>query len=268
MSVLFVTAMYDLYNEVNSKTLPDTEKWSESWLKIDFRLKHLEKLLGCDVDILLFVQPSILPFIKIQHKRLMIVPLGLDNSKTYTKIISKQLTLPKNRNVVKDKLEYFALMNAKLDFMVLAKKYYPEFDHYAWIDGSIFKLFKNTSKSQTLIKSISNKKLPLNIISPFGDKSPLYPIDPINVDMIFWRFLGSIFIMPAATIDPFYKISENVIDKLILENKITWEINIWAIVETHYKRPFITYRSNHDDSILFLPNNIDSKEYGELNDIG
>lgn len=268
MSTLFVTAMYDLYNEFNSKNLPDTDRWSESWLKIEFRLKHLEKLLDSDVDILLFVQPSIIPFIKSRNPKLKLVPLELNNLKTYTQIVNKNPILPKHRNVVKDKLEYFALMNTKIDFVVLAKQNCPDFDHYVWVDGSIFKLFKNIDSSQKLIASISNRKLPLNIMSPCGDKPPLYPIDPVNVDMILWRFLGSIFIMPAQTIELFYDISENIINKLISENRITWEINIWAIIETFYKRPFLTYRSNHDDSILFLPNNIDSKEYGELNDIG
>lgn len=268
MTTLFVTAMYDLYNDPRLKKLPDTENWSESWLHIEFRLKHLENLLDCDVDIMLFVQPTIIPFIKSKNSRIKIVPINLTDLTTYNKISSRNLILPKHRNATKDKLEYFSLMNAKIDFMVKAKQYCPDYTHYIWIDGSIFKLFKNVENCQKMITDISKRSLPQNIISPVGDCLPLYPIDPIQIDSVLWRFLGSIFVFPNTTIETFHDLSDFIIDKLISQHRITWEINIWAIVETFYKRSFITYRSNHNDSILFLPSNIDSKEYGELNAIG
>jgi hypothetical protein len=266
MKTLVVTAMYDLYQDPEFKSSPETSGWSNRWLSIEFRLKHLEILLSCDIDIVLFTQRELIDLINIKNPRLKIIPLELDEITTYKKVIDHgDLILPHHRNATKDKIEYFALMNSKTDLMRLAHDLHPTYDHYAWIDGSIFKLFKNTDLAQHLIVEIANKALPDNIISPRGDRSPLYALDAIWIEQVLWRFLGSILIIPSHMLIEFCDACDQTLYRLMQRNRITWEINIWARVESLYMRPFVAYRADHNESILRLPSAIDPREYGEPN---
>lgn len=269
MTAIFVTAIYDLYSDAEFKSSPETLGWSKSWLSIEFRLKHLENLLSCDVDMIVFVQPELASLIRYQSTKVRLVPFGLDRLTTYNKVMSQtDLILPYYRNVVKDKQEYFALMNSKTDFMCMAMEHCPDFDHYIWIDGSIFKLFKDVEKSKQLVKTISGGHLPDNIVSPRGSQAATYALDSIWIEQVAWRFLGSILVVPHDMVGPFSVACNRILEKLMQQGRITWEINVWASVESRYMRPFVTYNASHDESLLMFPLQIDPRENGDTNVIG
>jgi hypothetical protein len=266
MSTLLVTAMYDLYQDPEFKISPETAGWSNRWLSIEFRMRHLEKLLDSDAEILLFVQPDIAPFVNNQNPKIRVISLDLEELITYNQVLSKKdLILPYHRNMIKDKIEYFGLMNSKTDFMIKAKDLYPDFDHYAWIDGSIFKLFKDSQTIQQFVADIANRHLPDNIISPRGDQLPLYALDAIWIEQVLWRSLGSVLIVPSHMLREFQQTCDLLLKKLMDRGRITWEINVWAKAESLYMRPFVTYRASHDESLLKLPAEINPREYGEPN---
>lgn len=251
MSQLFVSALYNLYEDLPCDDLPDTEKWSEKWLSLQFRLDQLTKLLQCDVDLCLFLQPNLLKHLPPLGPRVRLVVMNLTDLPIYKEIVAhSDISLPADRNVVKDKIEYFALMNTKIDFVYYAHALLPEFDHYTWIDGSIFKLIADADKAIADIGIIATKTMPNKIIYPCGERIRAYPMDPIRMDTIYWRFLGSIIIFPNDIVVPFKDESTKILAKCYNEGRLTWEVNIWSYIESHYEEEFIAYKADHDDSMI------------------
>jgi hypothetical protein len=239
MRTLVVTAMYDVYQGTLSS------------LSIDARMKHLDTLLGCDVDIVLFIQPELQSSVKSTNPRLSVVPLPLSAAPTYSLIMSKaDLSLPSSRNEEKDKLFYLALINSKIDFMAMAKRILPHFSHYVWIDGSIFKVFKDTETAKKRISSLSSAVLPPNIMFACGLYPPLSKGEDIWVDRVQWRFLGGVLSLPSDMLWEFVDKCRAVVADLIREKRMTWEVNVWAKVESLFDRKLEAYQADHDDSIL------------------
>lgn len=251
MSTLFVTAMYNLYPDEALISLNHTEKWSERWLAIDFRLEHFRSLLDSNIELVVYTSPTLIPLIGTVPDSVRLIPLEIEEIPAYQHIMSRpELELPGARNPSKDKLEYFALMNSKMDLVYNASKLLPEYDHYAWIDASIFKLVKNTREAQSSLHRLSQLQLPDKIISGTGVNYCMYPLDPLITNSAHWRFLGSTLVVPKESINPFYGQCLRMLNYCIKNKLITWEINIWARIESLEPDLFLMYQADHNDSII------------------
>ena len=230
--------MYDLYPNA-----------SKPYLSIEFRLHYLRKLLACDIELILFVDPAIVEHLPAPGPRLHIRPVGLHEIATFRKIMSadNQIHIPIGQPQ-KDILPYHALINSKVEFLQLAAQLMPSFSKYAWIDGNIFKVFDNDIAATQAIEKLPTYSFPSRIILPSGTSPPLRPKQyPEN---IHWRFLGGLFIVPAEVLNSFARRYHEIVDDLLRSHRITWEVNIMAMMEAERPELFLAYPADHNITMV------------------
>lgn len=249
MSLLFVTTICDLYKDKDFSQLSETATWSEAWLDINFRLKNLKVLADSGINLIIFAEESVnLAGLDLPNT-VTVVPYSLNHIETFTKIMGLNPQLPHSLNSPKDRLSYFALMNSKLDFIKLAKQQFPEYDTYCWIDCGIFKFVRDTKMVYTLLQDFENIHMARSFLTPCGYRPPLEK-NQLIIDYVCWRFLGSLFLIKSASIESFKNACDQILHAVLNSNKITWEVNIWAILESHSPQLFDTYQADHNDSIF------------------
>jgi len=258
MSLLLVTALYDLYQGMGFESSPPTSSWSESWLSLDFRIKQIQDLAECNVDMVVFVDPKIEPLLPKFYDGCTIIPYPLDKVRTYSSVIrqSDVLALPAMRNETKDTLEYLALMNSKLDFVELAMELRDGFTHYAWVDAGIFKHIHDKGAGKNMINGWKSIDFPNSIVTPCGLFPPLPSDVCFPIDSVYWRFLGSVLVIPSEMVPIFSSRCHNAMWCIMQEaGTITWEINTWAYLESRNPDMFSPYLADHDGSIVNIPTN-------------
>ena len=245
----FVSCLYDLYH-VPVGPDPDLTR-----LSLTTRLKNLQWLLESDIPLMLFVDPALAEHVSTVPENVQVILLPLEQLPTYQKIMKQTLALPENRNVKKDRQEYFALMNSKLDFIRMAANITPA-ENYIWIDCAIFKLYDHKDQAQALLRMWNQITPTEQIISPAGWE---VVHGALVVDNPNWRFLGSILSIPETQFDKFLECCQNVLHAHMQQNQITWEINYWAQVEHLHPDWFNLYFGNgsnfgnHDITMLQRP---------------
>ena len=140
------------------------------------------------------------------------------------------LERPRYLNETKDTEQYMLLMNTKPFFLLKASQLY-KFETYVWIDFGILKLTNNLEHVRF---NFSKLKKYSNIIIPGGFGPKGFLSDDQMMNHLHWRFLGGIVICPSQCIQPFYEYTFNEVTRLISKHKITWELNIWANIESRH----------------------------------
>ena len=249
-TTLYVSCLYDLYNL--DILLEETDQWSISWLTKEFRYKQLAWLFSCDIDLIIFVQEDQIFSLPPAHNKIKIIPYKLDDIVTYRKIMDSEVSLPSGRGKIKDTKPYFALMNSKLDFIRIAKTWYPS-DRYTWIDASIAKLLKNKEEYRAILNQRSSFDFNNLIAGPAGVGRTV--AKATEVEFPIWRFLGGIITIPDDKIEIFYELTQNILLELLEKGRILWEVNIWA--EAEHRRPdiFWVYANSymHDETMIQIP---------------
>ena len=135
-------------------------------------------------------------------------------------------------------------MNNKIYFVEEAmKKNLFNTSLFSWIDFRIFHIFSNDNVINNKLYELSTKKYINQTIYFPGNLKNITDI----TDSINWRFLGGLFI-----------IDKNNLIKLVNETSIllnnldtlTWEVNIWAILEYNNVFNFRWYYSDHNNSLI------------------
>ena len=161
--------------------------------------------------------------------------------------------LPKGRNEQKDTLDFLRLMNAKPDFLMRASILHPTASTFVWMDFGILKISKNTERFVKRIQRVeeSVELHPNKIILPgcTGRISPTQ--DCINQPI--WRFCGGIAIVPRSLIRPFFEHAFGYLETLRSKQTLTWEVNVWAAIESSHPDLFHWYSADHNDSIVDSP---------------
>jgi len=199
------------------------------------------------LPIVLFVDPSMVSKFRIFPSTVKVIGLSLEEVETYQIAMSYTGQLPSGRTPAKDTKEFFALMNSKVEFVKRAAVLFP-CDKYIWIDFGITKILKNVERCLNKLHEVE-KQIFTKITAPscwsFGR--------PINVDQINWRFCGGVIIVPVELVDEFYAHCKGVLRDFctMSQYKLTWETNIWSIVELFAMKDKIqTFFSDHNDSML------------------
>lgn len=249
MSLVFVTVICDLYKDHDYSKYPMTPAWSESWLDINFRLNNLKKLIDSNIPLIIFAEPGIIPNDWLMPTSVTIIPFSLAGISTYNEILNKAPQLPNSVNGPKDRLTYFALMNSKLDFIAKASVMYPNIDTFCWIDCGIFKFVKNIDIAYDRLGKFNEIEVPTAFLSPTG-LWPMFTNNDRVIDHVWWRFLGSLFFVKAETLPQFKLLCDQLLHDILNSGKVTWEVNIWAMLEFQMPQLFTTYQADHNDSIF------------------
>ena len=233
-SIIFVTAFIN----INNISLEDAEK---------NYFYYFEKLAETGISILLFLDTQYKDYGNMITKKYSNISIirYLGKEELHINKIKLSNILPKNRNQKKDTEDYIKLMNNKIYFIQEAMNYYDnlEVNYFSWIDFRIFHIFPISNTINNKFNEILNTCY-YSKSSYFAGANPnvQYLLDDIN-----WRFLGGFFIINKEEIN-------NLVCKTteILENisVLTWEVNIWAILEYKKLFDFGWYKADHDETIL------------------
>ena len=227
--MIFVTAFIN----INNSPLDIVEKNYFS---------YFEKLAQTGINIVLFLDTQYQEYGEIITRKYSNITIirYLTKEELHINKLKIPNKLPKIRNIQKDNEDYLKLMNNKIYFVQEVMNKYTETNYFSWIDFRIFHIFSNNNEKLINLSNIAYFSKPLYFPGALHDIK--YLLDEIN-----WRFLGGFFI-----------INRNIINNLVNETTkllsniptLTWEVNIWAILEYDNLFDFGWYKADHNQSII------------------
>jgi len=222
---MLVTCYYDIYNHPENIT-----KYIELF----------EKIGNSGIPIILFTDPSLVS----KFPSITVIGIPLETFELYSIAMKYNGDLPLHRRP-KDTKEFLSLMNTKIEFIKKAAELSND-DTFMWMDIGILKIVKNKDRFINKLKNIKKCK---NITIPgywgFGR--------PVSNDIKNMRFCGRFFIIPRNHINAFYNHSRHVLNDFCNtpHYKLTWETNIWYIIEYCAAKDIIDwYFTENDESIV------------------
>lgn len=250
MTLTFVTAYLKIYEN-------DPGQRSEYW-----RIQQFRNIAETGIQLCIYISPifedKIIELIK-DYPNIKLMKCVNISDTWIAKIVQEQtdslISLPDNRNLVKDTKEYILLQNAKLEFMADTIKENPwNSTHFAWIDFSISYIFKNIKFCQQQLKVLSSAKLSNNFLAIPGCWEKTSDYNNHFNNNINWRFCGGFFLGNKDRIKDFcHTYFQNFPRFLEESKKLVWEVNFWAWMENQQLCKVNWFRGNHDDSILLIP---------------
>ena len=235
MPTTFVTAFLDL-GEDRSKD-KSVEKCFTLFLK----------LVSTGIDIHLFLSKSYTE----TYERIVGSPanikieyIELNELDTYRDIQNINYGMPQIRTEHHDTRNFMILMNSKIEFVHRAILT-GNSSHYAWIDFSIFHVFKDIDATTKYLKMLSVSVLKDGLFIP-GCWEPGEP----SFASVWWRFCGGFFIGDKESLNVFYRSSHSLLSTIISLKGLTWEVNVWSWLEHIGHLKCIWYKADHNDSII------------------
>jgi len=228
MDLTFVSAFYKVYED------EPKEKY----------LKNFTQFLEFNYPTVLYLDPTITNWQNTlaNYKNLTLI----HNIPFETLKQDMPTALPNTRNETKDTYNYLVLMNSKTYFATIAP---VQTKYVAWIDFGISHILKDPTTAYTRLKYIS-----------IPDDKILIPgcleKGQVNLDHVNWRFCGGLFFGSKTSIDLMHTESVKV---LKAQTKLSWEVNIWALVDLQNPDLFQWYKGDHNDTIFSYPIKGDKK---------
>jgi len=160
------------------------------------------------------------------------------------------VTLPSGCNTQKDTKEYLQVMCNKTNWVNVAIQLNPfKSSQFVWVDFGLFHVFdSNLVRFQQSFNSLQNYDLDKVHIARIWNLDTTNNIDMFNYPL--WFFAGGVFGGSSSALQRFHSLFVGEIQKLLNENKITWEINIWFMIYKNNQDLFDPYYGSHDESIL------------------
>jgi hypothetical protein len=235
MPITFVSAFLDLSED-------------RTGLRVrDIHMSYFKYLADSGVNIHLFLNNACRSIYDTfaHYSNVYIESIELDALKSFT-----DGTLPAIRNMEKDTRNFLILMNAKPEFVYRAiQRNVFEGNSYYWIDFGIFHVIKNPEEAQRYLKDISSTELSTFIIPGCIQ----YQCNNQYFNQISWRFCGGVFAGDKDSLVTFYKTITREYDNIVRERGLTWEVNLWAYLESEGKIKPVWVHADHNDSILRIP---------------
>lgn len=229
---MLVTSFYDIYQR--------SDRCIE-YLSIFYDLGY------SGIPIIVFTHPNLVH--RFQHfpSSVKVIGIPLEMFELYQIGMSYQGELPLQRCMNKDTKEFLSLMNSKIESIRRASDVCDD-DTFVWIDFGILKIIKNKDTFLETLRIVNQTPYDKIHIPGCWQFGCAFTIDVVN-----WRFCGGIFVIPRKHISAFYQHSKNVLTDFCQkpQYKLTWETNIWYVVEFCALRDIIQwYQADHNDSIL------------------
>jgi hypothetical protein len=139
----------------------------------------------------------------------------------------------------KNTRDYHIVQHQKTQWLVWASRDFPDADTYVWVDFGILHM---PGVTVTVIDEFL-KRVRLDDFAIPGC-SPL--VDNID-DAVYWRFLGSVAIVPRRWVQDFDAHVKLVTKQKVRDqNRLTWEVNDWADVDRSGRLPIRWYEADHN----------------------
>ena len=259
-SITFVTSFLDIYGNAEEKD-KNPEK------SIEKRIYYFKEMASTGIQICLYIsqnmEKTIKPILE-EYSNISCVVISLQDTKIWKIVNENYVTLPNNRSHLKDTTEFMILMNNKIEFIENTIKNNPwNSTHFAWIDFSIFYVFKNPEFCKNWLQFLSVTKLAPHFLTIPGcpNINKLIEIGDNILNNVYWRFCGGFFIGDKDSLLDFYHLYMIHFPTFIQKyNKIVWEVNFWVWLESYTNWSPIWYEANHNDSILQLSSDYYSED--------
>lgn len=227
MEVTFVSALLDL-----DEARP-VDKSLERYLAL------FETLQSSGIRLHLFLSPRYRGRVHLRNG--IIEYLSLSDLETPKRAPSG---LPPHRNEQHDTRNFLCLMNAKTELVRRAiESQMHTSTHFAWIDFGICHMLRTPWTTLETLRAMTT--LPERCLYLPG----CWDIRLSSMTPVAWRFCGSFFVGDRASCLDF---SRRVLEVLPTLPHLTWEVNVWAHLETLGWTP-TWYKADHNDSIFDLP---------------
>ena len=199
------------------------------------------------IPITLFTDPSLVYKFRIFPETVTVIGLPLAEFELYQMGMNYKGTLPHGANKEKDTNEFLSLMNTKIEFIKNAMNHWDG-ETFIWIDFGICKIIKDKEMVIDTLKKINDMTFD-KIMIPGCWMNGLFTF---SVEHVHWRFCGGFFVIPRKHILSFYDQCKHVLHDFCTmpQYKLTWEVNIWTIIEHSHQHEIQWYYANHDDSII------------------
>jgi len=224
VDVVYVTAIYKI----------------KSYQTIEKMLHDFTPFLSAGLKIIVYTNIE-----SLQLENIQCIYLPTNQLKAFQPM---ELILPDYRNPEKDTLDFLQLINSKPDFLYRASQLVKA-KTYVWFDFGILKIIKNTTEFMNSLKNIKQSSIPDKIVIP-----GCISLNSTNIDNIYlcplWRFCGGIIIASSGVLEEFYTMHMEELENCYSNNRITWEQNIWAIIERNNPNLIEWYFGDTNDSIL------------------
>jgi hypothetical protein len=206
--------------------------------------KFFDQLAATGIRLHLFLSPCYKGF--AAPGNVSIEYIEFEQLSTFKDISGLDYAIPSTRTTYKDTRNFMILMNSKIEFVHRAAQKI-ESTHYAWIDFSIFHVLKDP-RTPTYIKMLGASSLKSGLYFPgCWDKQ-----DP-SFAAVCWRFCGGFFIGDAKSIAGFYTAHRLTFRDLVAQKGLTWEVNVWAWMESADHLRCNWFKADHNDSIIRVP---------------
>lgn len=215
---IIVSAFIDLKRDKNVKSLADY-------------LHHSKGLLSTEQKKVVFLEQHVIDQLPISPVNCTIVPF----EKSELNYDFSNVVLPLLRNEDKDTAEYLAIQLNKT-FWVLRASEIVSAEHFVWVDFAYNHVCRNPDWDR-LKKPYDKIRIP-GCIKP----SQFYNI---GLAMPNWYFCGGLFGGSIEEIKRFHNRILKHTSDLLKENKISWEVNIWAIVYRDMPDLFSWFYADH-----------------------
>jgi hypothetical protein len=142
-------------------------------------------------------------------------------------------------NPAKNTLDYHIIQNAKTELMCSVSDHFG-CERVTWVDFGISHILKNKDSINKL-KLLD--KLQTGVIVPGCYNYKTNFISPIS-----WRFCGGLISSDKDSVNGLLNIQQHALRSILPH--ITWEVNVWAIMESVYQFPFKWYEADHNETIF------------------
>jgi hypothetical protein len=207
---------------------------------IDRYIDLFNQLQSSGIRLHLFLSPRFRERIHLRNG--IIEVLTLKDLETYR---NAPEGLPVYRNALHDTRNFLILMNAKTELVRRAiESEMHTSTHFGWIDFGICHMFRTPHLTIDTLRDLSGLPKTCLYLPGCWDRSA-----EVNLASVSWRFCGSLFLGDRESVLDFSRRASAVLPSL---PHLTWEVNVWAHLETQGWTP-TWYNADHNDSILNIP---------------
>jgi hypothetical protein len=162
-------------------------------------------------------------------------------------------TLPEYRNLEKDTEDHLSISLSKIELVDRVIEHNPwKTRHFAYIDFNITYLFSDKHKTYEYIHQFASRIFSEKMLTFPVCSMPVY-IENIDglANAINWRFCGGFFAGDAESLQKLWIDYQGyLVEYLDGYQKLIWDVNLWAWIETIKRWKPIVYSANHNDSIV------------------
>jgi hypothetical protein len=203
---------------------------------IDSYLRYFNDLVNTGLPIVVFFDKNL--DVPRFPSHVNLIPTDLRELDTFKLMDLKNPEVYVSDNPTKNTLDFHIIQNAKTEFCVKAAQRY-DLPRVTWVDFGISHVIKNKDHLKYLVEF---DRLPSGVTIPGCWNSKTNHIHEIS-----WRFCGGVLSSDSESLKNFHIATQNIIKSI--KPRITWEVNIWAVVES-MGFPVNWYKANHDDTII------------------